>query len=181
MNSLQQKYQTEIQQQLLTELGKKNLLEVPRMVKIVVGMGLGEALNDKKILDKMGEQLARITGQKPMTTRARRAIATFKLRAGMPIGLKVTLRSGRMWAFLQKLIAIVLPRVRDFRGIPRRSFDKAGNITIGFTELTVFHETHYESLDTIRGLEVTMVTTAHNAKEAEALLVKCGMPFEKES
>lgn len=176
---LQQTYQKTIRHELQKELGLTNELDVPRMTKIVVNMGLGEALDNKKVLDLMSEQLALITGQKPMVTRAKRAIATFKLRAGMPIGLKVTLRSKRMFSFFEKLVGIALPRVRDFRGIPDTTFDSRGNLNIGFSELTVFPEVKYETLDKVRGLEVTMVTTARDPKSGKALMEKLGFPFVK--
>lgn len=144
-------------------------------------MGLKEALADKKVLDSVSEQLKQITGQKPMTTYARKAIAAFKLRKGEPIGLKVTLRSKRMGDFLQKLVAIVLPRVRDFKGIPESGFDGKGNYTLGINEIIIFPEIDYAKIDKIRGLEVTLVTTAKDNKEARNLLEDLGMPFVKAS
>lgn len=179
MITLAKDYQTEIAPKLAKELNISNSHRVPRIQKIVINVGLGEALDDKKVLETMGNQVALVTGQKPLVTKARRAIATFKLRAGMPIGLKVTMRGQRMWAFLQKLIAIVLPRVRDFRGISAKGFDRDGNLNLGFPEISVFPEVQYETLDKIRGLEVTIVTTAKNALEGKKLLESLGMPFEK--
>ena len=176
---LQKAYHENIKSELKKELGFANELDVPRLTKIVVNMGLGEAIDNKKILDSMAEQLALITGQKPMVTRAKRAIATFKLRAGMPIGLKVTMRGKRMFAFFERLVGIALPRVRDFRGILEKTFDKHGNLNIGFSELTVFPEVKYETLDKIRGLEITIVTTARDPQSGKALLEKLGFPFEK--
>jgi len=177
---LQETYQKDIRPALQKKMGKKNMLAVPRITKIVVNVGLGEALKDKKVIDAMSEQLALITGQKPKVTRARRAIATYKLRAGMPIGLKVTLRGKRMYQFLERLIAVVLPRVRDFRGIRKTAFDRRGNLNIGLQELTVFPEVNYQSLDRARGLEVTIVTTAETDDEGYALMDKIGIPFTKE-
>lgn len=177
--TLAQKYQKEIMPKLATELKFSNVHRVPRITKIVINTGLGEAMDDKKILEAVGQQLALITGQKPLTTKSRRAIAVFKLRAGAPIGLKVTLRGARMWAFLEKMIGIVFPRVRDFRGVSTKGFDRDGNLNLGFSEITVFPEVNYETLDKVRGLEVTIVTTAQNKEEGKALLTALGMPFEK--
>lgn len=177
--TLSEQYQKEILPALSKELKIANHHRVPRMAKIVINVGLGEALNDKKVIEIMSEQIGLISGQKPLITKARRAIATFKLRAGMPIGLKATLRSRRMYEFLQKLITIVLPRVRDFRGISAKSFDQAGNLNLGFSEISVFPEVAYEKLDKIRGIEITIVTTARNREEGKLLLEKFGMPFSK--
>lgn len=175
--TLAQHYKKETVPALVKELGITNMHRVPRLSKIVVNIGLGEAMSDKKVLDTMGSQFALITGQKAQVTKARRAIATFKLRAGMPIGLKVTLRNRRMWDFLEKLITIVLPRVRDFRGISLTAFDRAGNLNLGFSEITVFPEVRYETLDKVRGMQVTIVTTAQNKEEGRQLLQSMGMPF----
>jgi large subunit ribosomal protein L5 len=177
--SLSEHYQQQVIPKMLSEMGVTNINRVPRVTKIVINVGLGEAMSDKKVLEVMGSQLSLITGQKPLTTRARRAIATFKLRAGMPIGLKVTLRNKKMWAFLQKLIAIVLPRVRDFRGVAIANIDRDGNLNLGFTEISVFPEVQYETLDKIRGLQVTIVTNAHKREEGHKLLEYIGIPFEK--
>jgi large subunit ribosomal protein L5 len=177
--TLSEKYQKETVEKLSKELTITNTHRVPRIDKIVLNIGLGEAMTDKKVLETMSNQLGLVSGQKPLVTKARRAIATFKLRAGMPIGLKVTLRGGKMWAFLEKLIAIVLPRVRDFRGISSKGFDRDGNLSLGFPEITVFPEVQYETLDKVRGVEVTIVTTAQSANEGKALLTALGMPFEK--
>lgn len=178
--SLQQTYQSETIGVLSKELSIANVHMVPKVEKIVVNMGLGEALKDKKIIDKMAEQMGLITGQKPKVTRATKSISAFKLRAGMPIGLKVTLRGKRMYAFLERLIRIVLPRVRDFRGIDPNTFDGQGNISIGFSEMIVFPEVNFELLDRIRGLEVVIVTTARGNTQGKVLLEKMGMPFKKE-
>lgn len=175
------KYQTEIKPQLQKELGYKNAQAVPRLVKVVVNVGLGEALLDKKVIDKVKEQLAVITGQKAVTTAAKRSISNFKLRAGEIIGLKVTLRSTRMYDFFEKLVNIVLPRVRDFRGMPKKRFDGRGNYTLGLKEQIVFPELEYGQIDKTRGLEITIVTTGKTDEDAYKLLSKLGMPFEKES
>ncbi|MBI4137539.1 50S ribosomal protein L5 [Candidatus Roizmanbacteria bacterium] len=179
--TLQQKYQSETIPALAKEFALANIQMVPKVDKIIVNMGLGEALKDKKVIDKMSEQLALITGQKPKVTRATKSISAFKLRAGMPIGLKVTLRGKRMYEFLERLTRIVLPRVRDFRGIDAKVFDGRGNMSIGFSEIVVFPEVNFESLDKIRGLEVVIVTTANNDVQAKVLLQKLGMPFKKEA
>lgn len=180
MNALYEKYKKEIAPKLAHDLGIKNPMAVPRVVKIVINCGLGEAIGDKKVLEKVAAQLAVITGQKPAVTRAKRAISTFKLRAGDTIGLKVTLRGGRMYDFLVKFIAIALPRVRDFRGTSRKWFDGNGNYTMGISEQTIFPELPYSLVDKTRGFEITIVTSAKTDKEAEALLTALGMPFEKE-
>jgi len=177
--NMSERYQKEIMPKLATELKFDNVHRVPRIQKIVINMGLGQEMDDKKVFEVMGQQLGLITGQKPLITKARRAIAVFKLRAGAAIGLKVTLRGRRMWAFLEKLIGIVFPRVRDFRGVSANGFDRDGNLSLGFTEITVFPEINYETLDKVRGLEVTIVTTAQTKEEGKALLAALGMPFEK--
>lgn len=179
--NLHQKYQTEVKQQMKDELNITNPMAIPRLVKIVVNVGLGEALSDSKVTDRVSEQLAIITGQKPALTRAKVSIAAFKLRAGDAIGLKVTLRGQRMYDFLEKLIGIVLPRVRDFRGVSRRSFDGQGNYSLGLREQIVFPEIEYSKIDKTRGLEVSFVTTAGDDATAYLLLNKLGIPFEKES
>jgi large subunit ribosomal protein L5 len=155
-------------------------MAVPRLVKIVINCGIGEAVLDKKILDNMGKQLTQITGQKPIITKAKKAISSFKLRENMPIGLKITLRKKRMYDFFTKLISIVLPRVRDFRGLRKTSFDKAGNYSMGLTEQLIFPELEYSMVDKIRGFQLTFVTTAKTDKEALVLLEHLGMPFEKD-
>lgn len=180
MPSLQQTYRDDIAPKLMGELGITNRMAVPKLTKIVINCGIGaEALKDKKIIDKVREQLAVITGQRPQVTRARRAISTFKLRAGDPIGLRATLRGKRMYDFLTRLIGISLPRVRDFRGIPLKGFDGHGNYTLGISEQTIFPELEYSMIDRVRGFEVTFVSTAQNNEHAKALLMAFGMPFEK--
>ena len=178
--SLLDQYNSTIKPELKKELGIANPLAVPKLVKIVVNTGLGEALADRKLLDKVAEQLAVITGQKPLATTAKVSISTFKLRAGEKIGLKVTLRGKRMYEFLEKLIRIALPRVRDFRGVSTRGFDNQGNYSLGIREQIIFPEIEYNAIDKIRGLEVTFVTTATDRMQAFALLKHFGMPFEKE-
>ncbi len=158
---------------------QQNPMAVPRLVKIVVNCGMGEALKDKKVLEKMSQQLAIITGQKAQTRVAQRAISTFKLQAGNPIGLRITLRGRRMDDFLTRLVRIALPRVRDFRGIPSKGFDGSGNYTLGISEQTIFPELPYSMVDKIRGFEMTFVTSAKKDAHAKVLLEKLGMPFEK--
>lgn len=177
--TLQEKYHKEVMPALKKELGLANVLAVPKVEKIVVNIGLGEALTNKKALEIMSGQLGLITGQKPVVTRAKKAISSFKLRAGMPVGLKVTLRGKRAYDFLQKLISIVLPRVRDFRGISEKSFDGQGNLSLGFSEIIVFQEADYKTLDKVRGAEISIVTTANTNEGGKLLLEKLGMPFKK--
>jgi large subunit ribosomal protein L5 len=179
MHALQETYQNVIVPEF-KKRGIKNRMAIPHMVKIVVNCGIGEALADKKVLEKMSEQLAMITGQKPQITRAKRAISTFKLRAGDAVGLRVTLRGRRMYDFLQKLVLLALPRVRDFRGVPAKNFDGRGNYTLGIKEQTIFPELEYSMVDKIRGFEISFVTTAQNNEDGKLLLTLFGMPFEKE-
>lgn len=179
MTSLQENYQKEIAPRLIEEMGYKNRLAAPRLVKIVVNVGLSEALGDKKVLEVMSGQLAQITGQKPKVTHAKKAIAAFKLRMGDAIGLAVTLRGRKMYDFLEKLVAIVLPRVRDFRGVSLSAFDGRGNYNLGIAEIMVFPEIDYSRLDKIRGLEITIVTTAGDDEKGKRLLELLGMPFQK--
>jgi large subunit ribosomal protein L5 len=181
MNALYESYKKEIAPKLASELGIKNVMATPRMKKIVINCGLGEATGDKKVLEKVASQLAVIAGQKPAITRAKRAISSFKLRAGDAIGLKATLRGERMYDFFAKLVRIALPRVRDFRGAPLRGFDGNGNYTMGISEQTIFPELPYNLVDKTRGFEITFVTSAQNDEQAKALLGALGMPFEKES
>lgn len=179
-SSLKEKYQQKIVPGLAKELGLDNVLAVPKMEKIIVNIGLKEALDDKKIIDTVSQELMVITGQKPKITRARQSIAGFKLRAGQPIGLAVTLRDQRMYAFFEKLVKIVLPRLRDFQGLSLKSFDGRGNYSLGLPEQIVFPEIDYAKVDKIRGLEVTIVTNAKTDEKAKRLLTLLGMPFEKE-
>lgn len=177
--NLQEKYVKEIRGALMKDLGIANPMAVPRLTKIVVNCGMGEALKDKKTLTAMSAQLAVISGQKPIVTRAKRAISTFKLRAGDPIGLKVTLRGRRMYDFFTKLVAIALPRVRDFRGVPATGFDGYGSFTLGISEQSIFPELEYTLVDKTRGFEVTFVTTATRPEHAKKLLTLLGLPFTK--
>lgn len=176
---LQEEYQKEVLPKLKAELGIANPMALPRLVKIVVNCGIGEALKDKKVLEKMSAQLSLITGQKPQIRVAKKAISTFKLRAGDPIGLRLTLRGRRMYDFLTRLVRIALPRVRDFRGVPSRGFDGSGNYTLGISEQTIFPELPYAMVDRVRGFAVTFVTTAQRNEDAKRLLELLGMPFEK--
>lgn len=177
---LQQRFKKEIAPQLKKELNYNNILAIPKLEKIVVNVGLGEALTNRKVLDTVAEHIALLTGQRPLVTRAKRAISGFKLRAGRSIGLKVTLRRKRMYDFFEKLTAVVLPRLRDFRGIDIKSFDNRGNLSLGFPEYIVFPEMDTVDLEKVRGLEVTIVTTADSDEKAKILLEKLGMPFKKE-
>jgi large subunit ribosomal protein L5 len=163
----------------MEEFGYRNVMEVPRLQKIVVNVGLGEALQDVKALDAAARDIATITGQKPIITRAKKSIASFKLREGNPIGVKVTLRGNRMYDFLDRMCNVALPRRRDFRGISPDSFDGRGNYTLGFREQLVWPEVDYDSIDKIRGMEVTIVTTAKTDEEARHLLQLFGMPFRR--
>lgn len=176
---LQEYYENEVIPQLVKEFGYKNPMQVPRLVKIVLNMGLGEATQNIKILDAAVEELAIIAGQKPVIRRAKKSIAAFKLRAGMPIGCKVTLRRERMYDFFDKLVHFALPRVRDFKGVPDKSFDGRGNYTLGIKEHIIFPEIDYDKIDKVKGMNVTFVTTAKTDEEAKALLQKLGLPFRR--
>jgi large subunit ribosomal protein L5 len=177
MARLKEYYKKEVVPALVREFHYKNPLEVPRMVKIVVNMGLGEAIQNVKILDSAVEELTRITGQKPIITKARKSIATFKLRQGMSIGCCVTLRSERMYEFFDRLVSVAIPRVRDFRGVSPRSFDGRGNFSLGLKEQIIFPEIEYDKVDKIRGMNIAIVTTAKTDDEARQLLKLMGMPF----
>jgi large subunit ribosomal protein L5 len=177
MPRLKDSYRKEIVPALMEEFGYSNVMEVPRLQKIVVNVGLGEALQDVKALDAASRDLATITGQKSIITRAKKSIAAFKLREGNPIGVKVTLRGNRMYDFLDRMCNVALPRRRDFRGISPDSFDGRGNYSLGFREQLVWPEIDYDSIDKIRGMEVTIVTTAETDEEARRLLQLLGMPF----
>ena len=175
---LKQKYRDEISAQLAKDLGFTNLHQVPTLVKIVVNMGVGEAARDGKIMDGAVADLTKITGQKPQVTKARKSIAQFKLREGQPIGAHVTLRGDRMWEFLDRLLSLALPRIRDFRGLSDKQFDGAGNFTFGLTEQVMFHEIDQDRIDRVRGMDITVVTTARNNGEGRALLKALGFPFK---
>ncbi|MGQ9516201.1 MAG: 50S ribosomal protein L5 [Anaerolineae bacterium] len=179
MPRLKDTYREEIVPVLMREFGYRNIMEVPRLVKVVVNIGLGEALQNAKALDAASEDLAIITGQKPIITRAKKSIAGFKLRAGNPIGVKVTVRGNRMYDFLDRLINVALPRQRDFRGVSPDSFDGRGNYTLGIREQLVFPEIDYNKIDKVRGMEITIVTTAKTDEEARRLLQLLGMPFRQ--
>lgn len=180
MAELKEKYEKEVVPELMSAFGYRNKLEVPRLVKVVINMGVSEAVQNPKVLDACVNDLAAITGQHPVITRARKSIAAFKIRAGMPIGVKVTLRGERMWDFLEKLFYIALPRVRDFRGVSVKGFDGRGNYSLGLKEQVIFPEIDYDKVDKIRGMDITIVTTAKTDEEAKALLEKLGMPFRPE-
>jgi large subunit ribosomal protein L5 len=176
---LEEKYLAEVTPQLKARLGYNNIMQLPRLEKIVLSIGLGEATQEPKALEAAGKELATISGQRPVTTRAKKSISSFKLRVGMPIGMMVTLRGKRMYDFFDKLVNVVLPRFRDFRGVSRDSFDGRGNYSLGIKEQIVFPEIDYDKVDKIRGLEVTIVTTAKNDDEARDLLELMGMPFRR--
>ncbi len=171
------KYKDEVIAALIKEFGFTNPNQVPRLRKIVVNMGLGAAVANPKIIDAAVDEMKAVTGQKPVVTRSKKAIASFKLRAGLPIGVMVTLRSGRMWEFLDRLITIALPRTRDFRGVSRKAFDGKGNYTLGLKEQIIFPEINYDRIDVIKGLNISFVTTARTDEEGRALLQHLGMPF----
>jgi large subunit ribosomal protein L5 len=174
---LQELYEKSVKPELMKQFGYKNPLEAPRLDKIVINMGVGEATQDVKKVDAAVEDLTAIAGQKPVVTRAKKSIATFKLRENLPIGCKVTLRRQRMYEFLDRLVTIALPRVRDFRGVSDKSFDGRGNYALGLKEQVVFPEIDYDKLDTIRGMDIVIVTTARTNEEAKALLKGFAMPF----
>ena len=176
---LQAQYAETVVPALIEEFGYKNPHEVPRLVKIVANMGLGEAVQNPKIIEGAQKELSDIAGQRAVVTRAKRSIATFKLREGMPIGCSVTLRSERMWEFLDRLTSVALPRVRDFRGVNAKGFDGNGNFSMGIREHIIFHEIDYDKTDKIKGLNVTVVTTAKTDEEGRALLGHLGMPFRQ--
>jgi large subunit ribosomal protein L5 len=179
-NWLKERYQTEIAPALKDSLGLENDMQVPRIQKLVINIGLGEAMDNPKSLDAAVEDLMKITGQRPVITKARKSIANFKLREGRAIGAKVTLRGDRMWDFLDRMMNIALPRTRDFRGISPNSFDGRGNYTLGLREQLVFPEIEYDKIDKIRGMEITIVTSADTDDAARQLLAMLGMPFKKE-
>ena len=175
---LKEKYLNEVAPALKEQLGLENVMEIPRLEKIVVNMGVGAAVSESKQLDAAMEDLRIITGQQPMITRAKKSIAGFKIRQGMPIGCKVTLRGDRMWEFFDRLLATAIPRIRDFRGLSARSFDGRGNYSMGITEQLIFPEIEYDKVDRTRGMDVTFVTTAKTDEGAKALLDAFGFPFK---
>ncbi len=174
---LKHRYREEILPALHQQFGYANVMQVPRLTKIVVNMGVGEAARDSKLIEGAVRDLTAITGQKPQVTRARKSVAQFKLREGMPIGAHVTLRGDRMWEFLDRLLSLALPRIRDFRGLSDRQFDGRGNYTFGLTEQVMFHEVDQDRIDRSRGMDITVVTTAGNDDEGRALLKRLGFPF----
>lgn len=178
--ALRKRYKEEIAPALMQSLNLANVMQVPKVQKVVVNIGVGEALDNAKALDAAVEDITKITGQKPVITKARKSIANFKLREGRAIGVKVTLRGERMWSFLDRLMNVALPRVRDFRGISPNSFDGRGNYTLGLREQLVFTEINYDQIDKVRGMEISIVTSARTDEEGRELLLRLGMPFRKE-
>jgi large subunit ribosomal protein L5 len=179
MNRLREKYIKDITPALMSKFNYKSVMEVPKVEKIVINIGVGDAVQNAKALDTAVEELTQITGQKPVVTRAKKSIAGFRLREGMAIGAKVTLRGERMYQFLDKLIAVSLPRVRDFRGISTKSFDGRGNYTLGVKEQLIFPEIDYDKVNKVRGMDIVIVTTAKSDEESRELLTQLGMPFQK--
>jgi large subunit ribosomal protein L5 len=179
MNRLKEKFVKEVTPALMSKFNYKSVMQVPQLEKIVINMGVGDAVANAKALDNAVEELATITGQKPVVTRAKKSIAGFRLREGMPIGAKVTLRGERMYEFLDKLVSVSLPRVRDFRGISKKSFDGRGNYTLGVKEQLIFPEIDYDKVTKVRGMDIVIVTTANTDEEARELLTQFGMPFQK--
>ena len=176
---LKERYESEIRPELQERFGYSSVMQVPRLEKITLNMGVGEAKQNTAMLDAAIDQLAVIAGQKPAVRRARKSIATFKLREGMPIACMVTLRGRRMWEFMDRLVSLSLPRVRDFRGVPTRSFDGRGNYTMGLKDQLIFHEIDFSKVDKVKGMNITFVTSAQNDAEARSLLTHLGMPFRK--
>jgi len=176
---LKTRYADEIKPALVKEFGFVNAMQVPGVVKVILNMGVGEAARDAKLIDGAVRDLSAITGQKPVVTKARKSIAQFKLREGMPIGAHTTLRGDRMWEFLDRLVSVALPRIRDFRGLSSKQFDGRGNYTFGLTEQSMFHEIDQDKIDRVRGMDITVVTTAANDDEGRALLRHLGFPFKE--
>jgi large subunit ribosomal protein L5 len=180
MSRLKERYNKEIVPELMKKLGYKNVMQVPRLNKVVINMGLGEAIQNAKVLEGAEKDMVAIAGQHPVITKSKKSIAAFKLRPGMPIGMRVTLRGVRMYNFVDKLVSIVLPRIRDFQGIPRDAFDGQGNYTLGMKEQIVFPEIEYDKVDKLRGMEIVIVTTCKTDEEGRELLSLLGMPFSRE-
>jgi len=176
---LKERYASEIAPALAKEFGFSNPMQIPRLVKVTLNFGLGEAIQNPKLIEACTRELASITGQKPIVNRAKKSISTFKVRQGMPIGVSVTLRRDRMWEFLDRLVNLALPRVRDFRGVSPKGFDGKGNYTLGLKEQVVFPEIEYDKVEKVKGLNISVVTTARTDEEARSLLVHLGMPFRK--
>lgn len=179
MNRLKERYVKEISPALVSKFSYKSVMQVPKIEKIVINMGVGDAVQNAKALDNAVEELTLIAGQKPVVTHAKKSIAGFRLREGMPIGAKVTLRGERMYEFLDKLISVSLPRVRDFRGISKKAFDGRGNYTLGIKEQLIFPEIEYDKVSKVRGMDIVIVTTANTDEESRELLTQIGMPFQK--
>ena len=179
MPRLKEKYKKEILPALMKQFAYKNSLQAPKLTKVVINMGLGEAVSNIKVIDSAVSELADITGQRPVVTRAKRSEAGFKLRTGMPIGCKVTLRGDRMYEFLDRLLNVALPRIRDFRGIPAKSFDGRGNYSLGIREQLIFPEIRYDKVDMVRGMDISIETSARSDEEAHVLLESLGFPFRK--
>ena len=179
MARLQEKYEQELASQIQQKLGLQNKMEVPRITKITLNMGVGEAVADKKVMENARGDMEKISGQRPLTTLARKSVAGFKIRDGMPIGCKVTLRRERMYEFLDRLVNIAIPRIRDFRGLNPKSFDREGNYSMGVSEQIIFPEINYDEIDALRGLDITITTTARNAEEGRALLEAFNFPFKQ--
>ena len=179
MARLQEKYQNELMDQIQQKLGLANRMEVPRITKITLNMGVGEAVADKKVMENARADMEKIAGQRALTTLARKSVAGFKIRDGMPVGCKVTLRRERMYEFLDRLVNIAIPRIRDFRGLNPKSFDREGNYSMGVSEQIIFPEINYDEIDALRGLDITITTTARNAEEGRALLEAFNFPFKQ--
>ena len=179
MARLEDKFKSEITKELMTKFEYSSVMQVPKIEKIVINMGVGDAVQNSKALDNAIAELALISGQKPLVTRAKKSIATYRLREGMPIGAKVTLRGERMYEFFDKLVTVALPRVRDFHGVSKKAFDGRGNYTLGVKEQLIFPEIDYDKVSKVRGMDIVIVTTANTDEEARELLTQCGMPFAK--
>ena len=179
MARLEDKFKSEITKELMTKFEYSSVMQVPKIEKIVINMGVGDAVQNSKALDNVVAELALISGQKPLVTRAKKSIATYRLREGMPIGAKVTLRGERMYEFFDKLVTVALPRVRDFHGVSKKAFDGRGNYTLGVKEQLIFPEIDYDKVSKVRGMDIVIVTTANTDEEARELLTQCGMPFAK--
>ena len=179
MARLEDKFKSEITKELMTKFEYSSVMQVPKIEKIVINMGVGDAVQNSKALDNAVAELALISGQKPLVTRAKKSIATYRLREGMPIGAKVTLRGERMYEFFDKLVTVALPRVRDFQGVSKTAFDGRGNYTLGVKEQLIFPEIDYDKVSKVRGMDIVIVTTANTDEEARELLTLCGMPFAK--
>ena len=179
MARLEDRFKSEITKELMTKFEYSSIMQVPKIEKIVINMGVGDAVQNSKALDNAVAELALISGQKPLVTRAKKSIATYRLREGMPIGAKVTLRGERMYEFFDKLVTVALPRVRDFHGVSKKAFDGRGNYTLGVKEQLIFPEIDYDKVSKVRGMDIVIVTTANTDEEARELLTQCGMPFAK--